>query len=73
MNWDTVPASRIIEGTKENERENKEDDWLKTCNLIKVIGIDKDKLAIDNARLNLKWFNFPEKNYQLLGLLRNDE
>ena len=25
---------------KENERENEEDDWLKTCDLIKVIGID---------------------------------
>ena len=35
-----IVLSGIIEGTKENERENEEDDWLKTCDLIKVIGID---------------------------------
>ena len=27
--------SGIIEGTKENERENEDDDWIKTCDLIK--------------------------------------
>ena len=30
----------IIEGSKEIERENEEDDWLKTCDLIKEIGIE---------------------------------
>ena len=35
-----IVLNGIIEGTKENERENEEDDWLKTCDLIKVIGID---------------------------------
>jgi tRNA G10 N-methylase Trm11 len=34
---------------------------------IKVIGIDKDKEAIKNARLNLKWFNFNEKDYSLIN------
>lgn len=34
---------------------------------IKVIGIDKDGDAIKNAKINLKWFNFAEKNYQLLN------
>jgi tRNA G10 N-methylase Trm11 len=34
---------------------------------IKVIGIDKDKNAIHNARLNLKWFNFNEDNYKLIN------
>lgn len=34
---------------------------------IKVIGIDIDKDAIDGALLNLKWFNFSEKNYNLIN------
>lgn len=34
---------------------------------IKVIGIDNDKNAINNARMNLKWFNFSEKNYKLIN------
>jgi tRNA G10 N-methylase Trm11 len=34
---------------------------------IKIIGIDKDKNAIKNARLNLKWFNFHEKDYDLIN------
>lgn len=34
---------------------------------IKVIGIDKDKNAIKNVRLNLKWFNFHERNYNLIN------
>ena len=35
-----IVLSEIIERTKEDERENEEDDWLKSCDLIKVIGID---------------------------------
>ncbi len=33
---------------------------------IKVIGIDNDKNAISNARINLKWFNFSEQDYKLI-------
>ncbi|MCK9595903.1 hypothetical protein M0R19_01835 [Candidatus Pacearchaeota archaeon] len=34
---------------------------------IKVIGIDKDKQAIHNARLNLNWFGFDKENYKLIN------
>ncbi len=34
---------------------------------INAIGVDKNKKAIDCAELNLKWFNFPEKNYKLIN------
>jgi len=34
---------------------------------IDVIGIDKDKKAIDCSELNLKWFNFPKGNYKLIN------
>jgi tRNA G10 N-methylase Trm11 len=34
---------------------------------IKVLGIDKDKTAIENAKINLKWFNFPEKDYKIIN------
>jgi tRNA G10 N-methylase Trm11 len=34
---------------------------------IKVIGIDKDKKAIDCSELNLKWFNFNKNNYKLIN------
>jgi tRNA G10 N-methylase Trm11 len=34
---------------------------------IKVIGIDKDKKAIDCSELNLKWFNFKKENYTLIN------
>jgi tRNA G10 N-methylase Trm11 len=34
---------------------------------IKVIGIDNDKIAIDDAKLNLKWFKFSEDNYKLIN------
>jgi len=34
---------------------------------IKVIGVDKDKEAVKSARLNLKWFNFQEKDYNLIN------
>jgi tRNA G10 N-methylase Trm11 len=34
---------------------------------IKVIGIDVDKEAVENAKVNLKWFNFPEKDYILIN------
>ena len=34
---------------------------------IKVIGIDKDKKAIDCSELNLKWFHFPIQNYKLIN------
>ena len=33
---------------------------------IKVIGIDKDKKAIDCSELNLKWFDFNKNNYKLI-------
>jgi len=34
---------------------------------INVIGIDKDKLAIENAETNLKWFNFNKSDYTLIN------
>jgi tRNA G10 N-methylase Trm11 len=34
---------------------------------VKVIGIDKDKKAIDCSELNLKWFNFNKNNYKLIN------
>lgn len=34
---------------------------------IKVIGIDKDRKAIDCSELNLKWFNFDKNNYKLIN------
>lgn len=34
---------------------------------IKVIGVDKDKTAIHDAKLNLEWFNLPKNNYRLIG------
>ena len=34
---------------------------------INVIGIDKDKLATENAKLNLKWFNFSNENYKVIN------
>lgn len=34
---------------------------------IKVIGIDIDKEAISDAKRNLEWFNFSNKNYHLIG------
>ena len=34
---------------------------------VKVIGIDKDGKAVKNARENLKWFKFPEDNYELIN------
>ncbi|HTZ41870.1 MAG TPA: DNA methyltransferase [Candidatus Omnitrophota bacterium] len=34
---------------------------------INAIGIDKDKKAIDDAKINLKWFGFDEKNYKLVN------
>jgi len=36
-------------------------------NKINVIGIDKDRKAIEGARENLKWFNFPVSDYKLLN------
>ncbi len=33
---------------------------------IKVIGIDTDRKAIDGARENMKWFNFPRGEYMLM-------
>jgi tRNA G10 N-methylase Trm11 len=33
---------------------------------LKVIGIDKDKKAIESARANLKWFEFNGKDYKLI-------
>jgi tRNA G10 N-methylase Trm11 len=33
---------------------------------INVIGIDKDRKAIDCSELNLKWFNFSKNNYRLI-------
>ncbi len=35
---------------------------------IKVIGIDKDKDAINGARKNLEWFKFSKKEYQLFNI-----
>jgi tRNA G10 N-methylase Trm11 len=34
---------------------------------IRVIGIDKDRKAIDCSELNLKWFNFSKDNYELIN------
>ncbi|VVB82341.1 tRNA (guanine(10)-N2)-dimethyltransferase [uncultured archaeon] len=34
---------------------------------IKVIGVDSDKIVIENAKRNMKWFNFFESNYQLIN------
>ena len=34
---------------------------------VDVIGIDKDRKAIDCSELNLKWFNFPKQNYKLIN------
>ena len=34
---------------------------------IKVIGVDKDRKAIDCSELNLKWFNFDKNNYKLIS------
>lgn len=34
---------------------------------IKIIGIDKDKKAIDGARTNLKWFKFEKNDYELIN------
>ena len=34
---------------------------------IKVIGVDNDKTAVDNAKTNLKWFKFSDKDYQLIN------
>ena len=34
---------------------------------IRVIGIDKDRNAIENAKLNLKWFGFDSSNYQIMN------
>jgi len=32
---------------------------------VKVIGVDKDKSAIHNAKINLKWFNFNDDDYKV--------
>lgn len=34
---------------------------------VKVIGVDKDRKAIDCSELNLKWFNFNKENYTLIN------
>lgn len=34
---------------------------------IKVIGVDSDRIATENAKKNLKWFNFSENNYQIIN------
>ncbi len=34
---------------------------------IKVIGVDRDKTAVDSAKMNLKWFNFSDKDYKLIN------
>ena len=34
---------------------------------IVVIGIDKDRKAIEGCRENMKWFKFPEENYRLIN------
>jgi tRNA G10 N-methylase Trm11 len=33
---------------------------------VKVIGVDRDKNAIHNAKVNLKWFKFKEENYKVI-------
>lgn len=34
---------------------------------IKVVGVDKDKEAINGCRENLEWFNFSKENYKLIN------
>lgn len=34
---------------------------------IKVIGIDRDEKAIEGAKKNLEWGNFPKENYKLIN------
>jgi tRNA G10 N-methylase Trm11 len=34
---------------------------------INVMGLDKDKTATESAKLNLKWFNFSEKDYRIIN------
>jgi tRNA G10 N-methylase Trm11 len=34
---------------------------------IRVIGIDRDRDAVNNARINLKWFGFDSSSYQLMN------
>jgi tRNA G10 N-methylase Trm11 len=34
---------------------------------INVIGVDKDKLAIEDAKTNLEWFKFPKSDYTLIN------
>lgn len=34
---------------------------------VKVIGIDKDKEAIDGSKKNIEWFKFPKENYNLIN------
>lgn len=34
---------------------------------IKVVGIDKDKKAIEGAKKNLEWFGFNKENYKLIN------
>ncbi len=34
---------------------------------IKVMGVDKDKSATNNAKINLKWFNFSDKTYKIFN------
>ena len=34
---------------------------------IKVIGIDNDKTAISNAKINLEWFKFKRENYEVIN------
>lgn len=34
---------------------------------LKVVGVDKDKKAVENCKENLKWFKFSEENYELIN------
>jgi tRNA G10 N-methylase Trm11 len=34
---------------------------------IQVIGVDKDKSAVENAKINLEWFKFPKSDYILIN------
>lgn len=34
---------------------------------IKVVGIDKDKNAVEDCKKNLEWFNFSKKDYELIN------
>ena len=34
---------------------------------IKIIGIDKDKEVLSDAKKNLEWANFPKENYRLIN------